>query len=283
MSFDIGAVRLDTKRPLRWRAVWLLSLLYVLGNAASIPLIQQTQPSRLEGPSLWALATTANFILIAISLYLAGRIGLGSPLLEGLLGRGERLAWARRTFSVAVVIAIAASLPLLLLNWSVDPERVPPLWTLFLASLDAGIQEEIFYRLFLLTFLAWLGGLIWGDDEGRPSSAVISTAIVVAGFIFGWAHVDDQILNHGAHPSLVSPMAMNSALGIAFGWLYWKQGLESAMLAHILVDAVNFVIVIPGFLSGSTVLRLAVVSTLLVAAIGAWRLLTKPTRARSSR
>lgn len=75
---DIGAVRLDAKRPLRSRAVWLLSLLHVLGNVASIPLVQQTQPSRLEGPSLWALATAANFILTSISRATQFRGLLGS-------------------------------------------------------------------------------------------------------------------------------------------------------------------------------------------------------------
>ncbi len=84
MPFDIGAQRLATRRPLRWRAVWILSLLYVLGNLASIHLNQATQPQRLKGPSLWILWSVANFIIVAISLYLAGRIGLGAPLLEGL-------------------------------------------------------------------------------------------------------------------------------------------------------------------------------------------------------
>ncbi|MGD8867856.1 MAG: CPBP family glutamic-type intramembrane protease [Gemmatimonadales bacterium] len=71
----------------------------------------------------------------------------------------------------------------------------------------------------------------------------------MAGVIFGWAHVDDQILSHGTQASLVDPLTMNSTLGITFGWLYWKFGLNDPLLAHITVDALNFVVVIPGYLS----------------------------------
>jgi len=35
---------------------------------------------------------------------------------------------------------------------------------------------------------------------------------------------------------------LNGLGGLAFGWLYWKQGLESAMMAHFLADIVLHVI-----------------------------------------
>lgn len=275
MSFDAGELQLDTKRPLRWRAVWILSALYLLGNLASIPLIQATQPSGVGGPLEWAVWTIANFAIVALALYLAGRIGLGSPLFEGLLAKGERLAWGRKAFALALLIAVIASLPFFLLNWSVDPQLIPPLWMLLLGSLDAGIQEEIFGRLFLVSFVAWLGSLKWRDEDGRPRPAVFWIAIIVAALIFGWSHVDEHIMNHGLEPAFARAMAVNTGFGIAFGWAYWKLGLESAMLAHFLVDAVNSVIVIPIFLSGDPLLSTAVVTSLILAGIGSWRLLLR--------
>jgi hypothetical protein len=255
--------------------VWILSILYVLGNLASVPLIHILQPDRVEAPSWIALWSIANFTIVTISLYLAGRVGLGAPFLEGLLAKGGRLVWGRKTIAVSLLIAVIAGLPFFLLNRSLDPERLPPLWTLLLGSLDAGIQEEIFMRLFLVTSFTWLGSLKWRDAEGRPHPAVLWIAISLAAVIFGWSHVDDQVLNHGMHASLVPPMTVNTALGIAFGWAYWRLGFESAMLAHFLVDAIGTAVVIPGFLSGNPLLSAAVLISLILAGIGSWRLLTR--------
>ena len=82
-------------------------------------------------------------------------------------------------------------------------------------------------------------------------------------------------MNHGMHPPLARLLTVNTVFGIAFGWMYWKLGLESAMLAHFLVDAVNFVIVIPSFLSGDPLLSTAVMIGLIIAGIGSWRLLMR--------
>jgi hypothetical protein len=35
---------------------------------------------------------------------------------------------------------------------------------------------------------------------------------------------------------------LNGLLGVGFGWLYWKYGLESAMLGHFSADIVLHVL-----------------------------------------
>jgi membrane protease YdiL (CAAX protease family) len=48
--------------------------------------------------------------------------------------------------------------------------------------------------------------------------------------------------------SKLNPLVITCALllnglgGLAFGWFYWKQGLESAMTAHFSADVVLHVI-----------------------------------------
>ena len=37
-------------------------------------------------------------------------------------------------------------------------------------------------------------------------------------------------------------IVLNGIGGVAFGWLYWKHGLESAMIAHFSADIVVHVI-----------------------------------------
>ena len=41
---------------------------------------------------------------------------------------------------------------------------------------------------------------------------------------------------------VVRTIALNAIAGIAFGWLFWKHGLEMAMLAHFSADIVLHVV-----------------------------------------
>lgn len=248
MRLAIETIRLPTKRPFCWRAVRILGVLFIVGKLANIPLLLVSRPS-MEPLSTWVIGGSLGFVVIGISLYLAGRIGIGLPLLEGLLGKEGFLQWRRSVFSLALMISIAASLPFLLVNLNVDPERYPALWKWLLSSMDAGVGEEIFYRFFLMTLIAWLGSLVWQDGDGRPTRTVFWIAIFLAGLIFGWGHVDDAVFDHGINFAIARLMIFNSLLGITFGWLYWKQGLESAILAHFMVDVVGFVVVVPVYLS----------------------------------
>ena len=42
---------------------------------------------------------------------------------------------------------------------------------------------------------------------------------------------------------IVRAIVLNAVGGIIFGWLYWKKGLESAMISHFSADIVLHVIV----------------------------------------
>jgi membrane protease YdiL (CAAX protease family) len=36
-------------------------------------------------------------------------------------------------------------------------------------------------------------------------------------------------------------VGVNAAFGLLFGWLYWRRGLESAMIAHAMTHLVSYV------------------------------------------
>ena len=250
-----------------------LVVLQFLGNLGAIPLVRATnQP--VEPVTAWTLWTAVSVPMIGIGLYLAGRIGLGAPFVEGQLKRGEMSGWAARVLALSLLVAIAGSLPFLLVNLNVDPEGYPALWTLFLASVQAGVREEIFMRLFLMTLLAWLGSLVQREQDGRPSRRIVWCAVILAGLLFGWAHVDEVVPTRGFDGAVLGMLLVNTVFGIAFGWLYWKQGLESAILAHLIVDAVGSCIVVPAYLSENPWVGVPVTIGLLLAAVGSWRALT---------
>ena len=266
---------LPTKRPFSWRALLILGLLQLVGNLASIPWLQALGMP-VEPLGLWLMWTVLSFVIIGTGLALGARTGLGAPFLEGQIRKGERARWAGRILALAILFAILASLLLLPFNLGGENVDYPASWRIFLAAIDAGVQEEIFSRLFLMTLFAWLGAFVRRDEAGHPAKTAIWSAILLSGLLFGWAHIDDEVLN----PSLDAPfgeyasiMAAATLLGIGLGWLYWKQGLECAILAHFLVDAMAAGIVVPAFLSGRLLPIVAVLGGLVLLAAISWRVL----------
>lgn len=277
----INSILLPTKRPFSWRALLILVALQLLGNILSVPILEATNIP-VEPLLSWILWNTLSIPIIGLALYLGARIGLGAPLLEGYLKVRQRSYWARQVIAISVLVAVAAMPFILLLNQDVDPEGYPAPWKFILASVDAGVQEEVFSRLLLVTGLAWLGSLIWREPDGRPTHTVIWIAILISGILFGWAHIDDKLTIPGVSASgLIVLMVVNSIFGIIFGWLYWKLGIECAILAHFTLDAVAFGIVVPAYISKDLLVQILAFIGVILAGMISWVVLKRSRSERS--
>jgi membrane protease YdiL (CAAX protease family) len=164
-------------------------------------------------------------------------LGFGTPL-NLALGRG----WKR---SLALAVAAGVVLPPLillldrLLFAGVSIERVrafvaQPLATRIAIVAYAGIAEELVFRVVASTFVAWIVYLVT-----KRQTAAIWTGILVAALLFGLAHVAN--LANVPHPYLRA-ITLNGIAGIALGWLYWRRGLEWAVLAHLIADATMYLL-----------------------------------------
>ncbi|MCA9969960.1 MAG: CPBP family intramembrane metalloprotease [Anaerolineales bacterium] len=262
-------------RPFPRRAFAILVTLYFLGNLAGIPLLRRTH-APIEPVWFWGVATLISAGVIAVSLLLAARISLGAPWLEGRLAKEALPHWLRRGLALTGLLLVVALPISLLANLNVDARTYPLGWELLPASFKAGVVEEVGYRLLLVSLLAWLGGLHWRDENGRPTRAVYWTAVLIAGLLFGWAHVDARLGNPAAafwDYALI--MALNSALGIYFGWLLWRLGLEWAILAHFAFDAAVSLVLIPVYLAESPVAWGVLVASLLIVLVVSGRYLVR--------
>jgi membrane protease YdiL (CAAX protease family) len=120
----------------------------------------------------------------------------------------------------------------------------PPAWQGFLASFYGGINEEIMLRLFLMTLIVWVFYKIKKTKDGKPTKISMWLAIILAAVIFGAGHLPALMSITTITPLLIiRTIALNALGGIIFGWLYWKKGLESAMISHFSADIVLHVIV----------------------------------------
>jgi hypothetical protein len=268
---------LPVGRRFSWRALLILVLLQFLGNLAALPLLRATDMP-VEPVSAWVLWTAVSVVVIGIGLYLGTRTGLGAPLLEGQLKRDKIPAWSKRVVAVSLLIASAGSLLILLLSLNANPEGYPPSWKLILASVDAGVQEENFSRLFLMTLFVWLGSLVSRQADGRPTQRVFWIAVILSAVLFGWSHIDDKLAEPAIQAfTLVIILAVNTMFGIIFGWLYWQLGLECAILAHFLIDALSSAVIMPAYLSGNLLVRVVVLIGLVLTMGGSLFVLVRST------
>lgn len=262
----MNIISLPTKRPFSWRVFLFVLAFIVPATFAALPYALTLVSATLEPGDLprVILSTLVNAliygVLAGIGLFLAGRIGLGLPFIEGWLKKEPIWDRFRGALVLSVTVGVVASLIILGLGLLVFkpplqaeldrlgitlPEDIqPPPWQGFLASFYGGITEEVLLRLFLLTLLAWLGSLVSRTDEGRPTPVVFWVANILAAVIFGLGHLPATAAIGLPLTVLVITRAivLNGLGGLAFGWLYWTRGLESAVLAHFSADIVLHVI-----------------------------------------
>jgi len=102
--------------------------------------------------------------------------------------------------------------------------------------LKGGIAEEIVLRWGLMTFLVWVCWRFPQRRKGTPHMRYIVGSILTAAIVFGLLHLPvAAVLSPQVTPALVLYIVVGNALfGTVAGYLYWRVGLESAILAHML-------------------------------------------------
>lgn len=116
-----------------------------------------------------------------------------------------------------------------------------PDWIGLTTIFYGGIVEELQVRLGLMTLLVWVLYRLCGK---KTSTWMFVSAILVTSLLFGALHLPATIQALGElTPLLVARgLVLNALGGILFGWLYWKKGLEYAMIAHMTGDIMLHVI-----------------------------------------
>ncbi|MCW4013082.1 MAG: CPBP family intramembrane metalloprotease [Candidatus Bathyarchaeota archaeon] len=250
-----GEIELPLDRETSWRTVLTLALMQLLGNLAAIPLNASSVNGVTESLFSWFFWTFASILIIWVAVFLSGKVGLGAPIIEGYLPREKRPDWIREVASFTT-FGILVTLPLYLsINMGITKTTYPPCWQLVLASIQAGVREEIFSRLLLMSLFIFVGKQLTKDDA-RPNNRTIWVGTILSAAIFGLAHFDNTPYSPEILVPLLGIFTGNALLGLLFGWLYWRYGLEAAMLSHFLFDAVGSALVVPVYLWGSLVSRI---------------------------
>jgi membrane protease YdiL (CAAX protease family) len=303
----MNKILLATKRPWNWKVFFVLVGLIIPAVFAVVPfslhLIKAYGELGAEGPGGMTIVTNAliNGLLISalgtLGLLITNRIGLGLPFIEGWIKRkpGKHSFLSAVAIGWIAAVGFAAAI-LLLQNFVFGPPMqamfqeigyvvpedavTPPLYG-FLAAISAGITEEVIFRLFGLSLLAWLGSLAFKDSDGRPRRSVLWAANIILALAFGAAHLSTAATIGWPINALVitRTVILNAIGGITLGWLFWTFGLETAMLAHFLGDVIIYTLLpIIAIQEGETARYIAGAGVLIFCILGlvwAWRILVK--------
>jgi membrane protease YdiL (CAAX protease family) len=267
-----GEVELPMNRETRWRTVFTLVLMQFLGNLAAIPLNYSSVNGFTEPLTDWVLWTLISIPVIWVAVSISAKVGLGTPLIEGYVPKRNRPAWVREVLSFTV-ICILVTLPLyLLINSGITQSTYPQGWQLVLASVQAGVREEVFSRLLLMSLFVWIWSRI-KKEAGRPSPRIVWVGNIFSAIIFGFGHIDNVSTSAELLMPFLGVFGVNAFLGLFFGWLFWRYGLEAAILSHFIFDAFGSAVVIPVYLWSNITLRIILTSALIICGLVSLNLL----------
>ncbi|ABB56571.1 CPBP family glutamic-type intramembrane protease [Synechococcus elongatus] len=227
-----------------WRSqllLWLLGMMGVLSLLLlPLPPLGETPLSPI---ALRVLVLAQPTILLTIAVLTGSRlalsVGLQAPVIVALSNRQNGWQLLQPQLWPALLGGLLSSV----LFWAiagVGQFLLPPAFStasappLLLRFLYGGITEEILLRWGLMTFLLWLGWR-WGQRrQGSPQKFWVTIAILLSALVFAAAHLPyAAAIGLPLTPVLIGYLLLQNGLfGLVAGYLYWRYGLEGAIVAH---------------------------------------------------
>lgn len=193
---------------------------------------------------------------LAMTLFLYGALGALGLLFSRKIELPEiwdpNVASRQRFLTPAIAGALAGVVLIvgdsILSNYhDLGPLPHPPFPTSIVASLSAGIGEEIIFRLFFISFWTWLvSGVLLG---GRGRSATFWVVAVFSAVAFAIGHLPSVMYLYGAEaigqiPTVLFAeiMLLNGVVSLVAAYYFRRFGLIAAIGVHFWVDVVWHVI-----------------------------------------
>jgi membrane protease YdiL (CAAX protease family) len=176
-----------------------------------------------------------------LGLRMATRVGLNTAVV--IDAPGLRIAMVMAIVLGAVIVGSDVWVFAPYLPATID---VPFSWLGLVSSvLYGGIVEEILLRLFVMTLIVWLMSKVLGlfGTQHTLPVWVFWWAIVLSALLFAAGHLPvtfASLCTPGSDctPLIIRALLLNGIGGLGFGYLYWRYGLTTAMVAHMATHVV---------------------------------------------
>lgn len=195
----------------------------------------------------------ANAGIVIVLYGILGLLGLWFARLIGLPGVFSEDGNWQRWFFIPMIVGLVCGLIFIVGDLIFAPINGfgrfphPPFPVSILASLSAGIGEEILFRGFV--FGLWGLLLNWLLKRFNGRTAALWIANVIAAIAFGAGHLGTiMVLTGASTPADLNPVLLaetfllNGILGLIAGQRYMKDGLIAAAGVHFWNDIVFHVI-----------------------------------------
>ncbi len=247
---------------INWRKVAILFVLGVIGVLSAIPMIPDLiaasgQEVPLSMGFLQVISTLQSsailLVLVVLGAYFSPRVNLHTPLVDAWLQKSWSDIHITPIILSALIGGIVGGVMLMLFTHI----SLPHLPTAFIASVEnfspplytrvlyGGITEELLIRWGLMSCFVWGLSRLGRQSEGSIKPVYYVLGIVLSALLFGAGHLPAaSMLSSTLTVSLtVYIIVGNSLFGLIAGYLFWKRGLESAIIAHMLAHFVMAIFV----------------------------------------
>ncbi len=248
---------MDASKNIYWKKVVFIFVFGLVGILSALPMIPKlVATSGQEAPMpiglVQAISTLQSsvilFAMVMLGAWSSPKVNLGAPILDSYLRRSFTVTTLKPILTSALVGGILGGMLILLFYQFSKPylpteflenveDFTPPLYTKIFYG---GITEEILIRWGLMSFFVW-GAYRLTQSKGAEVRAYnYITGILLSAIIFGVGHLPAATI---LSPVLTGGLVLyiiigNSIFGIIAGYLYWKRGLEAAIIAHITAHTV---------------------------------------------
>jgi len=189
-------------------------------------------------------------IAVLVGVWLAERVGLHAPAAEALARRDNFFSalkpqilpgvLAGLASGVAIVTSWVIAKPFLTSEFVTRAQEFNKFLPHITRIFSGGFTEEILLRWGVMTFLVWAAWRLLQKCKGAPKTIYVIGAIVLSAVIFGAGHLPlASMLSGGLTlPLTIYVITANSIFGIVAGFLYWRLGLEAAIIAHMFTHVI---------------------------------------------
>lgn len=241
MNFKIAVLLFLAALPGVIATSWLALPLLVDVSKTPVPLETLQIASAVQGAVLALIAAV-------IGASLAPQVGLAAPAVSSVVSRGSVLD-AFRPQVVPGLVGGGIGAVVILGFYAFAPESLKAIQPdtplpLVVRVLYGGITEEVLVRWGLMTVLVWAGWRVLRRDLQQPSTGIIWGAIATSALVFGLSHLPSVAQSLSAlTPYLAAYITIGNALfGLVAGYLFWRYGLEAAVIAHVSAHLMAFAI-----------------------------------------
>jgi hypothetical protein len=189
-------------------------------------------------PALLMVAFTA------LGAWLAPKIGLDAPLVRAGMENRPMKPILRDQVPAALLVGLVMAAVLVVYGAFYGSKLATggaapgagleiPLITRILYG---GIVEELMLRWGVMSLFVWVAWKVSSRRGGTVPAGSYWIGLSLSALLFAAGHLP-LLFNLQASPSaeLVGAVLIgNSIGGMLFGWLFWKRGLEAAVMAHAL-------------------------------------------------